>query len=144
MKKTYTGVLRSAYFAPKKFINVLGQRILFIEGISREIPEDVALHLFEKKILASISENVTFEYVEEVVEFPSLPEFPEEPVFTQVFELPEMPEEPEFEVEENSQFEITKELLESLYLEHQTWSAVATHLNVTPARLKKYRDDLNL
>jgi hypothetical protein len=49
------------------------------------------------------------------------------------------------ESEENSgSEEITKELLENLYSELKTWTAVANHLGITTTRLKKYRDEFGL
>jgi hypothetical protein len=51
----------------------------------------------------------------------------------------------EDEPEENfGNEEITKELLETLYAELNTWTAVANHLGITTTKLKKYRDEFGL
>jgi hypothetical protein len=152
MEKTYTGKLREAYFAPKKFINVLGYKILFIEGVSKEIPQEAALNLLNKGILFSITENINNDVLEvepvaledkvEVTERPELPELPELVKLETL--LPELPEVDVSDASTDTDEYITKELIELLYEEHKTWSAVSDYLGISSAKLKKYREDFGI
>lgn len=133
MKKTYTGVLKDSYFAPKKFINVMGEKIVFIEGISKEIPEEIAFYLLNKNVLAKIQKN-KIEH--------------EEFVTTEIHETNFFNVEEEEEIsaleEPEESTNLTYEMLTQLYQEHKTWGAVADFLEISTATLKKIRTDLGL
>lgn len=163
MKRTYTGFLRTAYNAPKKRINALGRNIDFINGVARGIPEDQALFLLNKNIIASMEIETSVDtapapivpVVEEapvvveqvVVEEEEEDVVEEEPV---VEEDPAAEEEPVFEEDPSETDEVldisslTEEDIRRLYDEHGTWSAVAASLGITTVTLKKYRESLGI
>jgi hypothetical protein len=183
MQKTFTGVLRDSYVAPRRRIFAYGRMIDFVDGVARGLSDSVARELLRRKILREIIP----EYVPEELDVSEVflspdsgfvepesvqvvtPEFNElqlesavdvEPVHVSASEVEvvESVASSEFDVvevesvdsgvvEDDAHAEsmgITRELIESLYVELKTWTAVASHLGVTITRLKKYRDDLNL
>jgi hypothetical protein len=148
MNKTYSGVLNKTYFAPKKVINTLGERFVFINGICETIPEEIAFSLLGKGVLDRIFLRPDFstsespiimdspEEVEEVpFDFPPLPNFFEDDIVEG--ELINEEKTPEKNL-------ITRDLLEFLYEEHKTWSAVASHLDLSMSKLKSYREEFGL
>jgi len=107
-------------------------------------------------VLSGFTPPVTFYDFEDEVGIESeQPEFTDaeledmgmiEPTIENLPELPEPPlslDEQEVLAEEVGE-EITKELIETLYEELGTWSAVASQLGITTTRLKKYRDEFGI
>lgn len=170
MKKTYTVVLRKAYHAAKRRIFAYGQTINFVEGVANNVREAVALELKRRNLISEMKPEQVLEEVDnteavlsgftpelKIIEVDDVnPPEVEQPEFTEA-ELESMEEDVllvsdysktseklEIPAENEPQPEITKELIETLYAELNTWSAVASKLEITTAKLKKYRDEFGL
>ena len=100
--------------------NFAGTVVVFQDGVGYTEDEDAASYASRMRYISSVEE---------------MSSEPEEPT-------PE-PEEPTPEPEEPTP-EYTKEELSALYEEHQTWTAVAEHLDISTATLKKYREEVGL
>jgi hypothetical protein len=174
MKLTYKGILRDAYLSPKRRVFAFGQIIDFTDGVADGLSESIARELLNRKIIKEYTPNYPLEPVDELeaaaslfVQSPKVTEFVEvnsneqaQPDFTDeqltdmgdveptqevdIYTEYDLPTLPEFEDENSGNEEITKELLEELYSEFGTWTAVANHLGITTTRLKKYRDEFGL
>lgn len=163
MARTYTGILRGVYSAPRKMIVSLGRRIDFVDGVAKGIPENVATHLLNQKVLTeiipefetqvetAIPEPVVPEPVAEVVPEP-VAEADEaiEEVIEEVEDENPAQEEPSIEFDpvegnqETSDGLLSRSDVEELYDRLGTWTAVAEELEISTTTLKKYRDELGL
>jgi len=126
-------------------------------SLSRFVPEAKIREFYETDAPEQSQPEFTTEQLEEMGDVEPLREElvdedaseVELPDFTQgTTEDSSLEEEEEEEEEEEAQQtgdeEITKELIENLYNELGTWTAVANHLGITTTRLKKYRDEFGL
>ena len=172
MVRTYTGILRGVYSAPRKMIVSLGRRIDFVDGVASGIPENVATHLLNQKVLTEIIPEFETQVVEEptpvVVEEPT-PVVVEEPTPVVVEDVIEeaveevieetaestedenpAQEEPSIEFDpvegnqETSDGLLSRSDIEELYDRLGTWTAVAEELDISTTTLRKYRDELGL
>lgn len=161
MVRTYTGILRGVYSAPRKMIVSLGRRIDFVDGVASGIPENVATHLLNQKVLTEIIPEFETQVVEEptpvVVEEPTpvvVEDVIEEAVEEVIEETTEdenpAQEEPSIEFDpvegnqETSDGLLSRSDIEELYDRLGTWTAVAEELDISTTTLRKYRDELGL
>lgn len=131
MQKTYTGILRDVYYAPRRRFAVKGYRIEAFEGVAKGVPEYPATVLLRQNIFSEIipefEENTEEEtsVFSEVVETTSgeVVEDVEESVSEEEEELDEVEtstaEETVEEVEEVAEEEEVEELAEEEQVETQ-------------------------
>jgi len=124
MQKTYTGILRDVYYAPRRRFSVKGYRIETYDGVAKGVPEYPATILLRQNIFSEIIpefENVIEEttVVSEVIETDSgevVPE-PEEVVEENHQEVEEQETDEVFveeEEEEEEDFEEEQNLVEEV------------------------------
>jgi hypothetical protein len=116
-------------------VNIIGKIVVFQDGVAYINSKDTADYAKKLRYIASVEEIP--EEVSVVVETVLPTEEPE------AIEEPKK-EEPVEEEEEEKEEGVTAEKIQELYGSLGTWSAVASHLEITTAQLRKLREELGL